>query len=395
MIESWRWFGKKDPVSLSYVRQAGAVGVVSALHHIPNGRVWDIPSITAHQKYIADNHLTWNVVESVPVHEAIKTQQTGYKTYISAYKDSLVNIAKCGIKTVCYNFMPVVDWTRTDLQAPMADGALALRFDADKFGVFDIHLLNRKNARNDYTDTELSRIDTVYKTLSESDKDTLIKNVIAGLPGSENSYGIMGIKQQISAYTDMTADDLRRNLRTFLHHIVPVAQQVGINLCIHPDDPPRPVLGLPRVVSTASDVEYIYDSVDSICNGLTFCTGSFGVRPDNDVVQMAQKFGERIHFAHLRTTKREQNPLSFHEAPHLAGDVPMVAVIDVLLSEQAKRKKLGRTDIHIPFRPDHGHQMLDDIGKIHNPGYSAIGRLRGLAELRGIIHALTQTKQYG
>ncbi len=394
MIQSWRWFGQSDPVSLSYIRQAGVEAVVSALHHIPNGEVWDTDSIRSHQHTIEKHGLYWGVVESIPVHDAIKIQSAGFQSYVDAYKDSLHNLAQCGITTVCYNFMPVVDWTRTDLAYPMPDGALALRFDADKFGVFDIHLLQRKNAANDYDSAALDRIRTLYTTLSESQKDTLIKNVIAGLPGSESRYTIADIGKKIALYDSLTADDLRRHLRAFLQQIVPVACTLGINLCIHPDDPPRPLLGLPRVVSTADDIQYIFDSHPSTNNGVTFCTGSFGVRADNDVVAMANRFAERIHFAHLRTTRRENNPLSFHEAPHLDGDVPMVQVVDALLSEQQRRKETAPTYTPIAFRPDHGHQMLDDIGKRNNPGYSAIGRLRGLAELRGIIQALRAVKGY-
>ena len=394
MLQSWRWFGDSDPVPLSHIKQAGVDGIVSALHHIPNGEIWDVDSINTHKDKIAKYHMQWVVVESIPVHEDIKTRSGPYATYIDNYKQTLRNLAHCGLKTVCYNFMPVVDWTRTDLSYPMADGATALRFDVDRFGVFDIYLLKRKGAEADYDKDALSRIETLYNSMSQDDKDQLTSNIIAGLPGSESSYGIADIAKQIACYEGMTADDLRKNLRLFLQDIMPTAIDVGINMCIHPDDPPRPLLGLPRVVSTADDIRYIFESVDTIHNGLTFCTGSLGVRADNDLLGIVGEFAPRIHFAHLRAPKREANPLSFHEAPHLDGDVPMVHVIDALLAEQFRRQHTGRTDSPIAFRPDHGHQMLDDLSKQTNPGYSAIGRLRGLAELRGIIHTLQTVKDY-
>ena len=389
MLQSWRWFGDSDPVPLAHIRQAGVDGIVSALHHIPNGQVWDVDSITAHQNKIAKHNMTWNVVESVPVHEDIKTRSGDYVRYIENYQQTLRNLAECGIKTVCYNFMPVVDWTRTDLSYTMPDGAKALRFDADRFGVFDIHLLQRDGAQSDYTDDELARIDALNTTMSDDEKNQLIRNIIAGLPGAEESYGVADIKKQIARYDDMTADDLRKNLCLFLQDIMPTAVELGVHLCIHPDDPPHSILGLPRVVSTADDIRTIFDSVDCINNGLTFCTGSFGVRADNDLVAMAKMFAPRIHFVHLRATQRESNPKSFHEAPHLDGDMQMVPIIDALLAEEKQRGSDGRPDNNMPFRPDHGHQMLDDLNKKTNPGYSAIGRLRGLAELRGIIKALS------
>lgn len=392
MLQSWRWFGENDPVPLSHVRQAGVDGIVTALHHVPNGEVWSVDEIVKRKTLVEKYSMTWAVVESVFVHESIKTRSAGYATHIENYKQTLHHLAQCGIKTVCYNFMPVVDWTRTDLGYEMPDGARALRFDADRFGVFEIYLLQRPGAEDDYTDTELQRIHALYASMDDGDKDALIKNIIAGLPGAAESYGIADIKRQLSDYDGMDRDDLRHNLRYFLQQVTPVAEELDIKLCIHPDDPPRSVLGLPRIVSTADDVRYIFDSYDSYYNGLTYCTGSFGVRADNDVVAMAHEFAPRIHFAHLRTTKRENNPRSFHEAPHLEGDVPMVQVMDALLTEHHRRVQENHADPCIPFRPDHGHQMLDDLDKITNPGYSAIGRLRGLAELRGIMQALNVTK---
>ncbi|WP_409286224.1 mannonate dehydratase [Pontibacter sp. G13] len=390
---SWRWYGPNDPVSLADIRQAGATSIVSALHHVPNGEVWTVEDIQQRQAEIRAAstpgfEMEWDVVESVPVHEAIKRGLPERSQYIENYCQSLKNLAACGIEVVCYNFMPILDWTRTDLAWSFGDGSKALRYDAGEFAAFDLFILERAGAEADYSPEEIAHAKVVLEHLTPEDQQRLARNIIAGLPGAEESYTLEAFREELAAYREIGADQLRQNLIAFLEAIVPVATSSGIRLCIHPDDPPFPLLGLPRVVSTSSDLAAIYSAVPDIANGLTFCTGSFGVRPDNNLTDMIQAFGDRIHFVHLRSTKREPDG-SFHEADHLAGDVDMVAVIDALLKQEALRTSSGRSDAQIPMRPDHGHQMLDDLQKNPNPGYSAIGRLRGLAELRGIQTALS------
>ena len=387
MEQTWRWYGPNDPVSLDDVRQAGASGVVTALHHIANGEVWPVDEIKARQALLAEKGLVWSVVESIPVHEDIKTQRGDAARYIANYQQSLRNLAACGIDTVCYNFMPILDWTRTDLAYQLPDGSKALRFDQIAFAAFDLHILQRAGAEQDYSADEQAQAQAYFSAMSEAEIAKLTGNIIAGLPGAEEGYTLEQFRARLAEYEGIDKAQLRQNMAIFLRAIVPVAEEAGIRLAVHPDDPPRPILGLPRIVSTIEDMQWLKECVDSIYNGFTMCTGSYGVRADNDLVKMIETFGDRIHFTHLRATCREENPKTFHEGAHLQGDVDMVAVIEAILNEEQRRLRAGDRR-PIPMRPDHGHQMLDDLRKKTNPGYSAIGRLKGLAEIRGVELAL-------
>lgn len=384
MTQTWRWYGPNDPVSLADVKQAGASGIVNALHHIPNGDIWSKEEIHKRKNKIEAAGLTWDVVESLPVHEKIKTRTTDFQQIVENYKASMQNLASCGVYVICYNFMPILDWTRTRLDMPLKDGSLALEFNTSELRSFDLHILKREGAEKDYSSEEIEVARKQFENLSPSDIQRISDNILKGLPGSEEGYSMEEFKAMLNTYKGIDADQLRSHLVQFLSEIIPLAESLGIRMCIHPDDPPFTLLGLPRVVSTRADYQYIFDQVPPLSNGITFCTGSLGVRSDNDLSAIFDAFADRVHFLHLRSTKRDAEG-NFFEADHLSGDVDMFEIITRVIKEQRRRAAENRKDASIPMRPDHGHQMLDDLVKPKiNPGYSAIGRLRGLAELRGL-----------
>lgn len=392
MEQTWRWWGPKDIITLAHVRQTGATGIVNALHEVPAGEVWTREAIKARKDFIEQDKslgLRWSVVESLPVHEAIKIGTGDLKPLFDTYRASLRNLAACGIETVCYNFMPVLDWTRTDIASPVPGGGRALKFNAFEYAAFDVFMLERDGAEADHAPEVLARGRAWFDASTQTDRDRLLANIMAGLPGAFDRYDIPSLRTILARFKDVSAERLRENLGRFLEEVMPTCDEVGIRMGIHPDDPPRPLLGLPRIVSSEDHLAAVLALHPSRNNGLTFCTGSLGARPGNDLPAMAARFADRIHFVHLRNVSKEPDG-SFMEADHLGGDVDLVAVVQVLLREQKRRKEAGLADWRLPFRPDHGHELLDDVGKPTHPGYPAIGRLRGLAEVRGVMTAVAQ-----
>ncbi len=386
MEQTWRWFGPKDPVLLDHIKQAGATGVVTALHEIPSGQAWPADAIAERKTLIERSGLRWSVCESIPVDDTIKRGGAGARPAIAAWKDSLARLGRAGVEVVCYNFMPVVDWTRTDLMYPLPTAGYGLRFDIVDFVGYDVFVLRRPNARDSYAPGLAAQAETRVAAMSPEAIDRLERNIIAGLPGGAAAQTRSTIAKQIASFDGIGDAEMRENLTQFLREVVPVAEEVEVRLGIHPDDPPFSLFGLPRVVSTAADARRILEAVDSPANGLTFCVGSYGARMDNDLTAMAREFAPRIHFAHLRNVTVESERC-FHEAEHLDGRADMVTIIDTLLQEERRAARDGRRS-HIPLRPDHGHLLADDIGKASNPGYSYAGRMKGLAELRGVMRAL-------
>jgi mannonate dehydratase len=394
MEQSWRWFGPGDVVPLHAIRQAGASGVVTSLHQIPYGELWTEDAIAERQALIKTDQslgLHWNVVESLPIHERIKLDEGDLTQLFDTYRQSMRNLAAAGVKIICYNFMPVVDWTRTELYHELPGGARVLRFNAHEYAAFDCFMLERQGAEADHPPEVVARARTWFAAASESQKATLLSSIMAGLPGAFERYDIPALRLMLERYKDVSTDTLRERLARFLREVIPTADEVGIRMAIHPDDPPRPLMGLPRIVSSAADLEFITQAVDSPANGITFCTGSLGAGAHNDVPAMARQFASRVHFVHLRNVAKEADG-SFMEADHLGGDTDMVAVVEAMLVEQTRRRDAGDESWRLPFRPDHGHELLDDVGKNSFPGYSAIGRLKGLAEIRGLMVAVAKIR---
>ncbi len=391
MIESWRWYGPFDKITLPEIAQTGATGIVTALHEIPYGEVWPTDLIAARKAEIEAAGFQWVVVESLPIHERIKRGEGDLGPLFANYRQSMANLAANGIRTICYNFMPLIDWTRTDLAAPVARGGTCLRFSAPKMAAFEIHMLGRQAAEGDYPEEVRKDAAVWYQQSSETDRETLLHSIMSGLPGAYDRYDIAGLKAALRGYEGIDRTTLRANYRRFLEEVIPAAEELGMRLCVHPDDPPRDLLGLPRIVSDAEGIALALEAVPARANGLTLCSGSLGANPANDVPAIARRFADRIHFAHLRNVRKDPDG-SFEEAAHLEGDTDMVALIDALLAEERRRKAEGRGDATIPFRPDHGHELLSDIGRGTHPGYPLIGRLRGLAELRGVAAALAQAR---
>ena len=400
--QTWRWFGPKDLASIDDVVQAGAEGIVSALHHVPNGVVWTPEEIAKRQREIATRKngspsgIAWDVIESLPVSEDIKKQKGDWRAHIANYKISMENVARAGLHVICYNFMPVLDWTRTNLRYEVASGASCMRFDINDFAVFDIHLLQRPGAGRDYTNAIADEAARRYSGMSEDARKALAKTITTALPGSTETMTLDRVREHLAEYGDISPEQLRKHFVDFLEEIMPLAEKLDIRFGCHPDDPPFSLLGLPRVMSTEADFKIMLDAVDSPCNGMTLCSGSFGARPDYDLPGLMLRLGDKVHFLHLRNVKRDNADIvgSFYEAEHLAGDTDMVALIAAILTEERKRKAAGRADQQIPMRPDHGQDILDDLGRRSQPGYPTIGRLKGLAELRGVTRAL-EHPQYG
>lgn len=396
MEQTWRWWGPADLITLADICQVGATGIVTALHEVPTGEVWTRAAIETRKAVITADPtlgLRWSVVESVPVHESIKLGEDGAIPFYESYRETLRNLGAAGVTTVCYNFMPVLDWARTQLRYPLPGGANALRFNAHEFAAFDVHMLRREGATKDYADDVLERAAIWFASVTEDMKKILLSTVMAGLPGAFDRYDIEGLRTMLSRYRGTDHARLRANLTRFLEEIVPTAEKAGVRMAIHPDDPPRPLLGLPRITSTADDIGFVLNTVPSSSNGLTLCTGSLGARPENDLPAIAAQFADRIHFVHLRNVSTEPDG-SFMEADHLGGGTDMVAVVKVLLQEQQRRKTAGQENWRMPFRPDHGREMLGDVGKATHPGYPLIGRMRGLAEIRGVMTALAHEGGY-
>jgi mannonate dehydratase len=400
MHRTWRWFGPKDSVSIPDMQQAGVRGIVSALHHIPNGTVWSDPEIELRKSQIEafpnnkKTDLTWDVVESLPVSESIKQQTGDWREHIENYKQSIRNLKRAGIPVICYNFMPVLDWTRTNLAYELPNGAKCMRFDVVDFAIFDIFVLAREGARNDFPVEVVRTAEDRHAVMTNDDVNALVKNVICGLPGAEDGYTVDNLKSHLQSYQHIDEERLRRHQIDFLEEVMPVAESVGARLCCHPDDPPFPLLGLPRIMSTEDDYKRLMADIDSPANGITLCSGSLGVRKDNDLPGMMRRLGSRVHFIHLRNIRRETDvlPNSFYEAGHLEGETDMVELIAAVLDEEKRRVKQGRDDFNIPFRPDHGQDILSDLKQKSQPGYPAVGRLKGLAELRGVIEALSHPR---